>query len=187
MDKDVIRSLGYKTLDSRFKRISDRMSHDIRKLYKEYNIDVEPNWHLLFMYLMEHKKSSIAEIAQGLGYAHPSVVIIVQKMTNKGYLTSYNIKQMTALCLRKYINEKSYIKINGKVIDLKLNDSYTEKDHLVINLSTEVTSDPVKELIISNRCFYEFNPKFKNRVILDIAQFQKSYMLTRTKDVIHLK
>lgn len=92
MDKDFIRALGYKALDSRFKRISDRMSHDIRKLYKELNIDVEPNWYLLFMFLRDHKKSSIAEIAEGLGYAHPSVVIIVQKMTKKGYLTSQKDK-----------------------------------------------------------------------------------------------
>lgn len=88
MEIDFIGALGYKALDSRFKRISDRMSHDIRKLYKEMHIDVEPNWYLVFMLLQEHTQLSIAEIAKRLGYAHPSVVIIVQKMTIKGYLTS---------------------------------------------------------------------------------------------------
>ena len=51
---------------------------------------------------------------------------------------------MTALCLTKYINGKSHIKINGKTVELKLNDSYTEKDHLVINLSAKITSNPIK-------------------------------------------
>ncbi|PHS10035.1 MAG: hypothetical protein COA88_03125 [Kordia sp.] len=97
-----------------------------------------------------------------------------------------DIKQMTALCLAKYINEKSHIKINGKSVELKLSNSYTEKDHLVINLSAKVTSGFVEELIISNNCFYEFVAKFKNRVILDIGSFQKSYLLTKENNIIHL-
>ena len=86
MNDYFIKELGYKALDSRLKRISDRMSHDIRKLYKELNIDVEPNWYLLFMLLQKKEKCSISCIAEHLGYAHPSVVIIVKKMSHKGYL-----------------------------------------------------------------------------------------------------
>ncbi|NAS32264.1 MarR family transcriptional regulator [Flavobacteriaceae bacterium R38] len=88
MDNDFIKELGYKAFDSRLKRISDRMAHDVRKLYKEFNIDVEPNWYLVFMLLQKNDKISIAEIAERLGYSHPSVVIIVKKMTDKGYLNS---------------------------------------------------------------------------------------------------
>ena len=88
MDKDFIRALGYKALDSRFKRISDRMAHDIRKLYKELNIDVEPSWYLIFGLLRDHKKLSIVEIAESLGYSHPSVVVIIKKMTAKGYIST---------------------------------------------------------------------------------------------------
>lgn len=86
MNNDFIKELGYKALDSRLKRISDRMSHDIRKLYKELDIDVEPNWYLVFMLLQKKEKISISYIAKHLGYAHPSVVVIVKKMTEKGYL-----------------------------------------------------------------------------------------------------
>ncbi len=86
MDADFIKTLGYKALDSRFKRISDRMAHDVRKLYKELNIDVEPNWYLMFMLLQEHKELSIAEIAEKLGYAHPTVVVMLKKMTAKEYI-----------------------------------------------------------------------------------------------------
>jgi len=88
MNKGFIRELGYKALDSRFKRISDRMSHDIRKLYKELNVDVEPNWYLIFGLLRDNKKLSIAEIAESLGYTHPSVVVIIKKMTAKGFIST---------------------------------------------------------------------------------------------------
>ncbi|WP_347220065.1 MarR family transcriptional regulator [Chryseobacterium sp.] len=87
MDFDFIKELGYKALDSRLKRISDRMSHDVRKFYKEFGIDVEPNWYLVFMLLQKRGEVSITDIAEPLGYSHPSVVVIVRKMTEKGYLT----------------------------------------------------------------------------------------------------
>ena len=48
MNHDFIKELGYKALDSRLKRISDRMSHDIRKLYKELDLDIEQNSYLCF-------------------------------------------------------------------------------------------------------------------------------------------
>jgi len=86
MNSDFIKDLGYKALDSRLKRISDRMSHDVRKFYKELNIDIEPNWYLLFMLLQKAEEIPIAAIADSLGYSHPSVAIIVQKMAHKGYL-----------------------------------------------------------------------------------------------------
>lgn len=87
MTEDFIKKLGYKSLDSRFKRISDRMIHDVRKLYKELDIDIEPNWYLLFMLLQKKENVSISFLARQLGYAHPSVVVIIKKMNNKGYLS----------------------------------------------------------------------------------------------------
>lgn len=86
MDFDFIKELGYKAFDSRLKRISDRMSHDVRKFYKEFGIDVEPNWYLVLMLLQRKGEISITDIAEPLGYSHPSVVVIVKKMTDKGYL-----------------------------------------------------------------------------------------------------
>lgn len=83
---DFIKALGYKALDSRLRRISEAMARDIKHLYKELQIDVEPNWYLVFMLLRGHECLSIADIAERLRYAHPSVVVIVQKMQEKGYV-----------------------------------------------------------------------------------------------------
>ncbi|PAW92763.1 MarR family transcriptional regulator [Mucilaginibacter sp. MD40] len=87
MNDDFLKKLGYKALDSRLKRISDRMSHDIRKLYKEIEIDIEPHWYLVFMLLENQHSVSISYIAEKLGYAHPSAVMIVKRMSDKEYLT----------------------------------------------------------------------------------------------------
>lgn len=88
MERDFIKELGYKALDNRLKRISDRMSHDTRKFFKEIDIDVEPSWHLVFKLLRENDMLTMVEIAEQLGYTHPSMVVMLKKMTSKGYIIS---------------------------------------------------------------------------------------------------
>lgn len=88
MERDFIKELGYKALDNRLKRISDRMSHDTRKFFKRIDIDVEPSWHLVFKLLKENEMLTMVEIAEQLGYTHPSMVTMLKKMTAKGYIIS---------------------------------------------------------------------------------------------------
>jgi len=98
-----------------------------------------------------------------------------------------NFKEMNALCFSEYINNHSYIELNSEKINLELENSYVEKGHLIVNLSAKINSKSVEELTIYNNCFYEFNLDFKNRVLLDIKQFQSSYLLTKDKANIYLK
>ena len=88
MEKDFIKELGYRALDNRLKRISDRMSHDTRKFFKQIDIDVEPSWHLVFKLLREYETLTMVDISQQLGYSHPSTVVMLKKMTGKGYIAS---------------------------------------------------------------------------------------------------
>jgi len=64
------------------------MSHDTRKFFKQIDIDVEPSWHLVFKLLKENKIMTMVEIAEQLGYTHPSTVVMLKKMTEKGYIFS---------------------------------------------------------------------------------------------------
>ncbi|WP_242087047.1 MarR family winged helix-turn-helix transcriptional regulator [Aestuariivivens sediminis] len=88
MERDYIKALGYRALDNRLKRISDRMAHDTRKFFKQIDIDVEPSWHLVFKLLRDHNRLTMVEIAEQLGYSHPSMVVMLKKMTAKGYIVS---------------------------------------------------------------------------------------------------
>jgi DNA-binding MarR family transcriptional regulator len=109
MPKDFIKELGYKALDNRLKRISDRMSHDTRKFYKQIDLDVEPSWHLVFKLLKENEKITMVEIAEQLGYTHPSMVVMLKKMKAKGYILS----EKDAID-----NRKHNIKLTPKSYDL---------------------------------------------------------------------
>lgn len=109
MERDFIKKLGYRALDNRLKRISDRMSHDTRKFFKQIDIDVEPSWHLVFKLLRENEMLTMVEIAEQLGYTHPSMVAMLKKMTAKGYIIS---EKDTA------DKRKQNIKLTHKSLDL---------------------------------------------------------------------
>ncbi|WP_274474514.1 MarR family winged helix-turn-helix transcriptional regulator [Mangrovimonas aestuarii] len=109
MARDFIKELGYKALDNRLKRISDKMIHDTRKFFKQIDIDVEPSWHLVFKLLKKNEILTMVEIAEELGYTHPSTVAMLKKMTSKGYIVS-----------EKDTNDKrkQNIKLTQKSLDL---------------------------------------------------------------------
>ena len=98
-----------------------------------------------------------------------------------------DVKSMTALCTVRYLNDHSSLKINGEAIQLELQSAYTEQDHLIILMNAEIHTSEVKNIAIENNCFYAFNPDFRNRIILDVAQFNKSYLLKRGKNKVFLK
>lgn len=88
MKEDFVHSLGYVSLAVRLKRISERMIHSGRNLYKSLGLDIEPNWYLIFLLLKKEGQLSIMEIAERIHFSHPSVISMVKKMREKSYLES---------------------------------------------------------------------------------------------------
>ena len=62
------------------------MSHSLRAMYREMQLDTEPNWYLVFWIVKEQPNSSVTEIAQQLRFTHQSVTNMTNKMVQKGYL-----------------------------------------------------------------------------------------------------
>lgn len=85
--QDFVSDLGYLSLAVRLKRISDQMMHGARQVYKQYGLDIEPNWYLIFKLLQQKNCLSITQIGDELHISHPSVISIVRKMRDKGFLT----------------------------------------------------------------------------------------------------
>lgn len=86
MTLDLVRQLDYANLDTRLKRISDKMSHSLRAMYRDLDIDTEPNWYLVLWIVNEQPNVSVMEIAARLKFTHQSVITMTHKMTQKGYL-----------------------------------------------------------------------------------------------------
>lgn len=88
MKEDFLRSLGYVGFATRLKRLSDAMMHDGKRMYAELNLDIEPNWFVVFELLKTKGPLSVTEIAEYAQMAHPSVITITNKMMDNGYLLS---------------------------------------------------------------------------------------------------
>ena len=86
MDEDFLRELGTLGFVTRLKRISDAMLHDGRSMYKQLGYDIEPNWYVIFRLLEKYDELTVTEIADKIGFAHPSVIAIVNKMLKSGYV-----------------------------------------------------------------------------------------------------
>ena len=114
-------------------------------------------------------------------------VIEKEELLHFSFQGDCDIKRTTPLCLAKHLQSNLTIKVNGKKINLELENSYTEQGHLIVYFKTKLTNNEIETISIQNQCFYQFDSEYKNRIILDLGKFQKSYLLTKEKDSIHLK
>ncbi|MEO9870036.1 MarR family winged helix-turn-helix transcriptional regulator [Ekhidna sp.] len=88
MQYDFVNELGYLGLSVRLKRLSDAMVHSGRQMYKSLDLDIEPNWFLIFRLLQKYNQLSVTEIAAKLHFSHPSIITMINKMETAGYLNS---------------------------------------------------------------------------------------------------
>ncbi len=109
MSTDLVHQMGYTALATRLKRISDKMTHSTRLMYKKLNIDIEPNWYLVLILVQKKPKISVMEIAMQLGFSHQSVISITNKMIKNGYLINAKDtvdKRKTIFKMTKKASEK---------------------------------------------------------------------------------
>ncbi len=74
---------GYLTFTARLKRISDNLLYSSKDLYKFLNLEIEPNWHLIFLIFSDKDTLTITEIAEELRIFQSGVIKIVNKMKEK--------------------------------------------------------------------------------------------------------
>lgn len=86
--EDYLTQIGLAGLNSRLKRLSDELLYSTRDYYKEVGLDIEPNWHLIFLLLERHAQMTITEISNELRMSHPACIKIIKKMKKKGYIST---------------------------------------------------------------------------------------------------
>lgn len=88
MEEDFLREHGFLSISARMKRIVEETTHSSRVLYKELDVDIEPNWYLVFRLLEKEGGLTIVEIANCLKFSHPTVVTLISKLKQRGYVES---------------------------------------------------------------------------------------------------
>ena len=98
-----------------------------------------------------------------------------------------DIINMTAFCTAYYVSENLSVHINVVKHEFEMKSSYTDSDHLYIILSLNWNGDAIEQIVIQNKYFYKYDEDLKNRIIVDVGRFQKSYLLNRERDKIELR
>jgi DNA-binding MarR family transcriptional regulator len=83
---DLVHELAEIALATRLKRLSDRLSTDVSKIYKESDVDFEARWFLILTVLQKEKLMAITEIADSLQLSHPAIIQLVQELTQKNLI-----------------------------------------------------------------------------------------------------
>lgn len=79
---------GKVALGTRLRRLSESLTEDAAKIYRLYNVGLDPKWFPVFYVLSQQESASITEIAQIIGHSHPSVSQIVKEMSKNGLTTT---------------------------------------------------------------------------------------------------
>ena len=80
---NIINEIGEMALSTRLMRLSENIRTDITRIYKEHGIEFESKWFPVFFVLIKKAPVSVIELANEIGYAHPSVTALVKEMEKK--------------------------------------------------------------------------------------------------------
>ncbi len=80
---NLINDLGELAIATRLKRLSERLSQDVSKIYKESEVDFEAKWYLVLELLNRKKLLAITEISESLELSHAAVVQFVDQLVER--------------------------------------------------------------------------------------------------------
>lgn len=85
---NVIDESGILAIATRLQRLSDQIRKDGFQVYKAHGIDFEPKWFPV-MYTLFHKPVlSVVEIANEIGYTHPSTISLLKELEKEKLIRS---------------------------------------------------------------------------------------------------
>jgi DNA-binding MarR family transcriptional regulator len=76
----VIDDLGILAIATRMQRLAERMRKDGLLIYKAHGIDFEPKWFPVVYTLHLKSAMSVVELANEIGYSHPSTISLLKEL-----------------------------------------------------------------------------------------------------------
>jgi len=85
---NIINESGVLALSTRLQRLSEQLRKDGALLYKSFNIDFEPKWFPVIYTLYHKEVLSVVEIANEIGYTHPSTISLLKELEKQKLIRS---------------------------------------------------------------------------------------------------
>jgi ribosomal protein S18 acetylase RimI-like enzyme/predicted transcriptional regulator len=124
---------GIKSIGSRLRMLTNRITDDAAQIYKLYNIEMQPKWFPVFYALSEGNEKTITGIAQEIGHSHPSVSKIISEMIKEGLIERKDNSD----------GRRSMVGLSKKGMSYKekIQDQYTDVEDAIKTLTMQATND----------------------------------------------
>jgi len=125
---------GKMAIGSRLRLLTEKITEDAARIYRLYNIDMQPKWFPVFYVLSQGEAKTITSIAREIGHSHPSVSKIISEMLKAGY-----IKEMKD----KTDGRRNAVKLSakGNEITRKIKDQYADVNNAIEEMSAQTRND----------------------------------------------
>lgn len=90
---NVINESGILAISTRLQRLSEQLRKDGALLYKSFDIDFEPKWFPVIYTLYHKEVLSVVEIANEIGYTHPSTISLLKELEKQKIIRSKKDRQ----------------------------------------------------------------------------------------------
>lgn len=85
---NVINETGILAISTRLQRLSEQLRKDGALLYQTFGIDFEPKWFPVIFTLYHKEMLSVVEIANEIGYTHPSTISLLRELEKQKLIRS---------------------------------------------------------------------------------------------------
>lgn len=85
---NIIDESGILALSTRLQRLSEQLRKDGALIYKSFDIDFEPKYFPVIFTLHHKKMLSVVEIANEIGYTHPSTISLLKELEKQKLIQS---------------------------------------------------------------------------------------------------
>ena len=89
---NIIDAAGYLAISTRLQRLADSLRKDGSRIYEHFGIEFEPKFWPVLYTLSKKSPMGIIDLANEIGYAHPSVIALVREMEQKKWIRSVKDK-----------------------------------------------------------------------------------------------
>ncbi|WP_027388813.1 bifunctional helix-turn-helix transcriptional regulator/GNAT family N-acetyltransferase [Chryseobacterium gregarium] len=130
---EFYKNAGIKSIGSRLRMLTNRITDDAARIYQLYNIEMQPKWFPVFYSLSEGEEKTITGIAQEIGHSHPSVSKIISEMIKEGLIEKKDNSD----------GRRSMVGLSEKGMGYKerIQDQYTDVEEAIKTLNMQATND----------------------------------------------
>jgi len=147
-------------MSTRLQRLSDQIRKDGLLIYRSYGVDFEPKWFPVIYTLHLKPVLGVVELANEIGYSHPSTISLLKELEKKKFIRSSKDKTDERKRIIQLTDKGLEIVEQIKPVWKVITEAITELAHTKNNLMKAINEF---EKQMQQESFYQRAQRLKNK------------------------